>query len=186
MTGSGPFMMTNYDPGNRIVFEKHDGHYHADRYDMDQIVYNIYGSNSTAVGDLINGDATFAQGLGTTDWERAQDSGNTEAIENPSIQANAVFMNTVNAPLNDVLVRQAVAFAIDRSLIVQTVHQGNAQPAKSPVAPANEFYHNPDVPVYQHSLQRARNLLQESGFRYDGDTLLMPADWEPNTEFVSV
>lgn len=186
MTGSGPFQMTEYDPGNRIVFEKHGDHYHADEYDMDQVVYNIYGSNSTAVGDLINGDATFAQGLGTTDWKRAQDSGNTEAIENPSIQANGVFMNTNNKPFNDVLVRQAVAHAIDRSLIVQTVHQGNAEPAKSPVAPANEFYHNPDVPAYKHSLNRARSLLQESGFRRDGDTLLWPVDWEPNTEYVSV
>lgn len=186
MTGSGPFMMTEYDPGNRIVFDKHDGHYFADEYDIDQIVYNIYGSNSTAVGDLINGDATFSQGLGTTDWGRAQDSENTEAIENPSIQANGVFMNTNNEPFNDVTVRRAVAYAIDRSLIVQTVHQGNAQPAKSPIAPANEFYHNPDVPAYQHSLNQAQELLQESGFRYDGDTLVWPTDWEPNTEFVSV
>lgn len=186
MTGSGPFQMVNYEPGNRIVFEKHDDHYFADEYDMDQIVYNIYGSNSTAVGDVMSGDATFAQALGSTDWERARDNQNTEAIENPSIRANAVFMNTNNEPFNDVLVRRAVAYAIDRTLLVQTVHQDYAEPAKSPVAPANEFYHNPDVPAYEHSVQQARSLLEKSGFRYEGDTLMKPVDWEPHTEYVSV
>lgn len=185
MTGSGPFKFVTYEPGNRIVFEKHDDHYASDKYDFNDIVYNIYGSNSTAVGDIIGGDATFAQGLGYTDWKRAKDSNKAKAIENPSIAANAVFMNTVNEPFNDVLVRQAIAYAINRSLIIQTVHQGYAEPAKSPIAPANEFYHNPDVNAYKHDVQKARSLLEESGLRYDGKTLVKPVNWEPTTTHVS-
>ncbi|WP_313693476.1 ABC transporter substrate-binding protein [Halorarum halobium] len=186
MTGSGPFRMVNYEPGNRIVFEKHADHYAAGEYDFDSIVYNIYGTNSTAVGDVINGNATFTQGLGYTDWQRAQNSDTAEAIENPSIQANGLFFNVNNEPFNDVLVRQAMAYALNRTEIAQTVHQGYAQPAKSPVAPANEGYHNPDVAAYEFSLQQARSLLEESGFRYEGDTLMKPVDWEPTTEYVSV
>ncbi|QLG61046.1 ABC transporter substrate-binding protein [Halorarum salinum] len=186
MTGSGPFQMTNYEPGNRVVFEKHEDHYHADEYDFDQIVYNIYGTNSTAVGDVIGGDATFTQGLGNTDWQRAKDSDTAEAIENPSIAANAVWFNTNNEPFNDVLVRRACAYAINKTELVQTVHQGYAETAKSPVAPANEQYHNQDVESYDFNVQQARSLLEESGFRYEGDTLLKPVDWEPSSEYVSV
>lgn len=186
MTGSGPFQFVSYEPGNRIVFEKHTDHYAAGEYDFDEIVYNIYGTQSTAVGDVISGTADFTQGLGATDWQRAKDSNTAKAIENPSIAANGVFFNTNNEPFNDVIVRRAVAYAINRSQIVQTVHQGYAELAESPVAPANEEYHNPDLEAYEHDLQQARALLGESGFRYDGDTLVKPTDWEPNTEFVSV
>ena len=186
MTGSGPFKMTNYEPGNRVVFQKHDGHYAASEYDINTIVYKIYGSSSTAIGDVINGKATFSQTLGYTDSTRAEKSANAKAIENPSIRVNAAFMNTNNEPFNDVLVRRAVAYAINKTKIVQTVHQGKAQTAKSPVASANEFYYNPNVEAYQFDLQKARDLLVESGFRYDGDTLLKPVNWEPTLEHASV
>lgn len=186
MTGSGPFRMVNYEPGNRIVFEKFEDHYAADEYDMDSIVYNIYGTNSTAVGDVIGGAATFSQGLSYTDWQRAADADTAEAIENPSIQANGLFFNMENEPFNDVLVRRAMAYAINRPLIADTVHQGYAQAAKSAVAPANEEYHNPDVAAYEFNLDQARSLLQESGFRYEGDTLMKPVDWQPSQELVSL
>lgn len=185
MTGSGPFQFVTYEPGNRIVFEKHDDHYHADKFDFDTIVYNIYGTNSTAVGDVIDGAATFTQGLGSTDWTRADEADSAEAIENSSIAANAIFFNTNNEPFNDVLVRRAIAYAINKTELVATVHQGYAKPAKSPVSPANEQYHNPDIEGYEYNLEQARDVLVESGFRYEDGTLVKPVDWEPNTEYIS-
>ena len=184
MTGSGPFQMVNYEPGNRIVFEKFEDHYHADEYDFDSIVYNIYGTNSTAIGDVISGSATIAQAVGYTDWQRAEDSESTEAIDNPSIQANGQFLNMDSEPLNDLLVRQAIAYGLNRTELAQTVHQGYAEVAVSPVAPANDEYHNPDVNAYEYNVEQAQSLLEEAGFRYDGDTLVKPVDWEPTQKFV--
>ena len=186
MTGSGPFQMVNYEPGNRVVFEKHQDHYAADEYDFDSIVYRIFGTNTSAVGALINGDVTFVQNVGYSDWTRAQEAESTTAVNNPSIRVNGIFINNNRAPFNDVRVRQAVAWAIDRQAIIDTVHQGFGEPATSPVAPANERYYNADVEGYPIDVQRGRALLQEAGFRYDGDTLLQPVDWEPEVEFISV
>ena len=186
MTGSGPFQMVNYEPGNRIVFEKYQDHYAADEYAFDSIVYNIYGTNTAAVGALTNGEATFVQGLGYSDWTRAEEADNTTAVNNPSIRVNGIFINNNRAPFNDVRVRQAVAWAIDRQAIIDTVHQGYGEVAKSPIAPSNETYFNDAVEGYPVNVERGKELLVEAGFRYDGDILMQPTDWEPEVEYISV
>lgn len=184
-TGSGPFEMVNYEPGNRIVFEKHDDHYAADEYDFDTFVYNIYGSRTAAVGDVIQGNAAFAEDVGFSDWERADEADSTTADTNPSIRVNGIFMNTIREPFNDVRVRQAVAYAINRQEIIDTVHQGHGEPATSPIAPANETYYNPDVRTYEHDLNQARSLLEEAGLQVQDGTIMKPTDWEPTVEYVS-
>lgn len=184
MTGSGPFQMVNYEPGNRIVFEKHEGHYYADEYDFDSLVYNIYGTRTAAIGDVIAGNATFAEDLGFSDWERADDADNVTAVTNESIQINGIFINTVREPYNDVRVRQAIAYAINRSEILDTVHQGYGEVAISPIASANETYYNPDVPAYEHSVEQAQSLLEDAGLRIDDGTLMKPTDWEAEVEYI--
>lgn len=186
MTGSGPFQMVNYEPGNQIVFEKHDGHYNADEYDIDTIVYQIYGTNSAAVGAMLNGNAAFTQGLGFSDWNRARDADNATATNNPSIRVNGLFMNMNREPYNDVHVRRAVAYAINREQIIETVHQGYGNPAKSPIARSNERYYAEDIEAYEFDLESARQQLFETGLRYDGDTLMKPVDWSPETEYVTL
>jgi peptide/nickel transport system substrate-binding protein len=99
---------------------------------------------------------------------------------------NGVFINTKREPFNDVLVRQAVAYAINRQQIIETVHQGYGKPAKSPIAPANERYFNAEVEGYSFDLQRAKELLRESGLRVQNGQLVKPVDWEPTTTFVGV
>ena len=185
-TGSGVFELTNYEPGNRIVYEKHTDHYNADRYDFDTLIYNIYGTNTAAVGDVINGNAAFVEEIGYSDWQRADNASGVVADTNPSIQVNGIFINTNRAPFNDVLVRQAVAYGLNRQQIIDTVHQGYGQVAKSPIAPANERYFNAEVEAYDFSLEQARQKLREAGFRYQNGNLMKPVDWSPTTEFIGL
>lgn len=186
MTGCGPFQMVSYDPGNRIRFEKFEDHYAADEYDFDTLIYDIYGTNTTVVGDLIGGEVTFASDLGVTDWERADDEDHVDAEATGTIQANGIFINTDNEPFNDVLVRQAMAYAIDSQLILDTVHQGMGEIARSPVTPDNETYHNPDVEAYERNMEQARDLLVEAGLGAEDGTLMKPVDWEPTVEYVGL
>lgn len=184
-TGSGPFEMVNYEPGNRIVFEKHDDHYAANEYEFDRFIYNIYGSNTSAVGDVIQGNATFAENIGFSDFERADAAESTTADTNPSIRVNGIFMNTRRKPFNDVRVRQAVCYAINRQQIIDTVHQGFAESASSPIAKSNETYYNPNIEEYEFNLQKSRDLLEQAGLQIMDGKLMMPKDWEPTVEFVS-
>ncbi|MBN1178191.1 MAG: hypothetical protein JXD18_03205 [Anaerolineae bacterium] len=80
-------------------------------------------------------------------------------------------------PLQDVRVRQAIAYAVDRQAMVDRVLFGFGD-AGTPgfLPPANPFY-NPDVPDYVFDLEQARSLLEEAG--YDGTPieLAYSPDW---------
>jgi peptide/nickel transport system substrate-binding protein len=72
-------------------------------------------------------------------------------------------LNTSVAPLDDVLVRQAMMFAIDRQRIIDDLESGLGVVATSHLAPHNAFY-NPDVRQYPYDPEAARALLDEAGW----------------------
>lgn len=186
MTGSGPFQFVTYEPGNRIVFEKNPNHRLADQIEFDELVYSIYGNQSALVGDLTQGNASFAQELGPNHFERAEQAQGIQANAKESLATNGVWVRCDKAPFNDVLVRQALAHALNEQQAIDTVYRGRAMDAVSPISPANNVYFNGDVPSYDHNLERARQLLQEAGLRWnDNGRLMMPTDWEPTTTYVS-
>lgn len=186
MTGSGPYQFVEYSPGDRIVFERNPDHQFADQIDYDRLIYNVYGSGAPMVGDLIEGRVTFTQGLGPTNYDRAQNADNVTATAAESLATHGVFLRTNIEPFNDVLVRRALAHAINDQGIIDLVFQGRAVDARSPIAPRNEFFYNPDTPNYEHDVAKARELLVEAGLRWnDRGLLVKPVDWEPTVEYVS-
>lgn len=186
MTGSGPFEFVDYNPGNQIVFRKNPDHYIADELDFEEFVFRIYGSQSSIIGDLEDGTVSFTQYLTTEQWNQANQSSNIDAVSNPGLDAHGVWIPNDRGIFRDVKVRKALAHAIDQEQIIALALQGNGEPAKSPIAPANQVYHNEDVTTYPYNIQRARELLSEVGFRWnDQGQLVKPVDWEPTVEYVS-
>ena len=82
-----------------------------------------------------------------------------------------------DTPLQDVRVRQAIAYAIDRQAMVDRVLFGFGDPGNPGFLPASNPFYNPDVTQYPFDLEKARGLLEEAG--YDGTplTLSYSPDW---------
>lgn len=88
-------------------------------------------------------------------------AGNTQA-GNTSPEPSA---QTPGTPLADVRVRQALAYAIDKTAIVDSLFGGKAQVANSFTAPGDWL--NPDIPVYDYNPEKAKELLKEAGWPSD-------------------
>jgi peptide/nickel transport system substrate-binding protein len=71
--------------------------------------------------------------------------------------------NTVDPVLKDARVRQAIAFAIDRNLIIQTLERGHARIASS-LLPATHWAWTGDVARYNYDPARAEQLLDSAGY----------------------
>lgn len=72
--------------------------------------------------------------------------------------------NTRDPILDNVRVRQAIAFAIDRRLIIRTLYRGHAQPAVS-LLPQDHWAWTGDVERYDYDPTRAGQLLDASGYK---------------------
>src|SRR2546425_1121246 len=123
--------------------------------------------DSTVVFDLKNPNAALIAYMAiVTDAKVARTLRNESGVTlsaKPSLSYNLLFLNTKRKPLDNVKVRQAIAYAIDRKAVIDAVAFGEGE-ITGPVAPALTNYALPtsQYPLYTRDLTKAKQLLQEA------------------------
>jgi peptide/nickel transport system substrate-binding protein len=82
----------------------------------------------------------------------------------PGTEIQYLAFNTRDAILKDARVRRAIAYAIDRGIIIRTLYRGHARPAAS-LLPVNHWAFAGDVARYDYDPDRANELLDEAGYK---------------------
>ncbi|MEM7030499.1 MAG: peptide ABC transporter substrate-binding protein [Chloroflexota bacterium] len=137
---SGPFMLEEFDPGNRIVFTANP-HYNGYRKPLLNKIEIIYMSPDTMFAAFQNGeiDNVGADVLSPADFELIQ--GDPDLSDNylrhfGDFRTDYLLFDTFNPPFDDVNVRKAFAKAVDREAIVKNVWgELKAMPAYSMLMP---------------------------------------------------
>jgi len=161
--GSGPFKLAEWVPDNFMRFEANKSYYVEGQPYLDGIRINVVPDESglaaalrTKAADMaIVTDAKVARTL------RSESGVNLSA--KPSLSYNLLFLNTKRKPFDNVKVRQAIAYAIDRKAIIDAVAFGEGE-VTGPIAPALKNYALPtsDYPLYTRDVAKAKSLLQEA------------------------
>lgn len=105
---------------------------------------------------------------GKTETTAAAAGGQTEAAGGTAGETGAAGGTSaadLGTPLADVRVRQALAYAIDKNAIVDSLFEGKAEVAKSFTAPGDWL--NAGIPVYEYNPEKAKELLKEAGWPSD-------------------
>lgn len=89
--------------------------------------------------------------------------------------------NLRNKPLNNLKVRKAIAYAVDRDFVVKKLFYGLTEPSTGPIVPGSP-YECKDVQTYDLNLEKANALLDEAGLPKDssGKRFSLTMDWEPS------
>jgi peptide/nickel transport system substrate-binding protein len=168
--GTGPFSVAQYSSGDHITL-KANPDFWGGAPTLGGIEYRFISEPATALAALRAGDIDW------TDVVPAQQVADLEGDDTvtlgvtPSSDYWYLALNEAKDPWNDVRVRQAIAYAIDRDAIVQAVSYGTA--AQNQLAiPEQSFWYTP-YDEYSTDLDEAQRLLDEAGFT--GGTLDMLA-----------
>ncbi|MDR3239725.1 MAG: peptide ABC transporter substrate-binding protein [Clostridiales bacterium] len=97
------------------------------------------------------------------DWGRYRNSREININEYVTNYYDFLGFNFNNGDLQDRLIRQAVAHAVDAEEWITSVYLGHAERAVSPLNPASWLY-DPNVTQYEYSLTKAGDLLKQAGF----------------------
>ncbi|HXF81561.1 MAG TPA: ABC transporter substrate-binding protein [bacterium] len=159
--GPGPYRFVRLVRGDRMELEAFP-QYWAGRPKIRRIVVRYIPDMSARVAALESGDADVIHDFTPQDAERIRAHPQLTLINPPSAGFIRLNLNTQRPPFNDVRVRHAVAYAIDRDAITKEIFRGLAKVARS-LVPANATGYVEIYDVYRYNPDRARQLLREAG-----------------------
>jgi peptide/nickel transport system substrate-binding protein len=188
--GTGPYQLTEFVPGDFVSLERYDD-YWGEQGPAQTITLREITDSQTRLLAMQNGDidGTFDVPVSeVSQWEELED---VEVITAPSLGVYQMILDQETPPFDDLHVRKAIAYAIDREGIVQAVLGGNGSAALAINPPGmwagmlseaevESFYES--IPTYQFDLDAAAAELAESSVP-DGFEFSLPV---PNNDPVAI
>ncbi len=160
--GTGPFRFVAWE-GREVVLEANRDYYQGRPY-LDRIVYRIFPGEpfdlmlkEFEAGRLEDSPIPTSQRLRVTRKKEYQ------FIQRPMFGLRFIGFNVRQKPLDNRLVRQAIAFAINKDAIVEGVYQNRYVVAHGVLPPGTPGY-NPNLNGYRYDPERARTLLARAGY----------------------
>ncbi len=198
IVGTGAFMLERYVPGQRVILKRNPYHWQHDAAGqrlpyLDRLIIEIVQNRDLSMMRFQQGRVDYyalrgedfpllkprEEAIGFTIYKTGVTSGSQFLFFNQNTGTDASgnpYVDPVKLEwFRDVRFRRAVAYAIDRQSMIDTLMNGLGVPQWSPAGPSSPF-HNPDVPQYHYNPGKARQLLAEAGFRdINGDGWLQDA-----------
>lgn len=162
--GSGPFKFVSWSKDQKVVMEKNPDYY-GEVPQIDQLVYEVIPEAADRVAALQAGEVDIICNIPTTQAEYLKSLDGYTVVGQPSTRVVWLQFNLVGeaSPLDDVRVRQAINYAVDRDALIQGVLDGYAVKVASISTPEYEGY-DPNVKGYEYDVEKAKSLLAEAGY----------------------
>jgi peptide/nickel transport system substrate-binding protein len=182
--GSGPFKLTEFKPGQRIVLERFDKFFLPGKPYLDKIIFTITPDENSLMLGLERGDIQMAPYTATSvNLKRLKTDPNINLTDKGYEgigSLNWLAFNLARKPLSDVKVRKAIATAIDKNFITKALMGGFAKPADGPIV-ADSPFAIPDLVKYPFDLKKANAMLDEAGYKAnaDGERFKLTIDYIP-------
>jgi peptide/nickel transport system substrate-binding protein len=172
--GTGPFQFKEWTRGSHIVLERNPDYFRKDTIFLDRLVFQIVPDSGARQVALEKGDIDHLPyfALAPASVEPLAKARGTKVIDSvrPALGEIIMFCNLRQRPLSVKEVRQALAHAIDRDVLVKLALNGRGRVATGPIRSDNPPFYNPDVPKYRRDVARANRLLDQAGFPRQGRT----------------
>lgn len=166
--GTGPFRFVSQEVDKEVVLERNPGSWQGVP-SIQRIRFSVTPDGTTRALELRKGSADAAQNALTPDmtWSLRSDP-HLAVASIPGTVVQYLNFNLRNPYLRDVRVRRAIAYAMNRPLIISTLLRGWARPADSLLPPGHWAYTG-DVAHYPYDPVQARALLDQAGYRPASD-----------------
>ncbi len=182
--GSGPFRFVRQEQDKEVVLERNPDYWDATlRPHIERVRFVVVPDVTTRALELRKGSADIApSGSLSADMVEALRREPNLQIEMASGSVyNYLAFNLRDPKLKDVRVRQAIAYAIHREPIIHYLWRDQAEPATS-VLPPQSWAYNGNVRQYNYDPQRARELLDQAGYRLGSDGVRFHLSMKTSTE----
>ncbi|MGF1576075.1 MAG: ABC transporter substrate-binding protein [Cyanophyceae cyanobacterium] len=169
-SGTGPFKVVNYVDGEVLELEANED-YWGGRPKLDTLVLRPFAEPASRLAALLSGDIDWAEVPPPDALSQLYDQ-DFNVLLHPYPHTIVLAINHNQEPFNDLRVRQALQYAIDRESMCDSLLNGACIPAYQYIYEGHQWYDEEFGDTYARDLDKAKELLAEAGYA-DGLTIRM-------------
>lgn len=160
--GTGPFIFKEWKVGERIELVRNPNYWQNGLPYLDGIVFSVVSEDVSRVNQVRAGDADIMYNPPPALLPALEQDPRLQLKTIPTVRVIYIGLNSRQAPLNDLRVRQALNYAVDKEKLCKVIMRDMARPSDSPLSSITYGY----VPTggYPYDPQKARQLLKEAGY----------------------
>ena len=160
--GTGAYKLKKYVSGDRIEFEAFED-YWGEPAHIKNLIMRIIPEASSRTMELETGGVDIIYEVAATDITRLENNPDTTIYRDASLCPQLLLINTSHKPFDDVRVRKAIAYAIDRETAMRVAYNGTGIVATGYCSPEVRDFAE-DVKPYEYDPGKAKELLAEAGY----------------------
>ncbi|MFE8049154.1 glutathione ABC transporter substrate-binding protein GsiB [Brenneria goodwinii] len=160
--GTGPYRFVVWNQTDYVKVEKFAGYWKSGLPKLDSITWRPVVDNNTRAALLQTGEAHFAYPIPFEQAKVLEKNDRLELVASPSILHRYISLNVTQKPFDNLKVRQALNYAINKDALIKVAFSGYATPAEGPLPPSIDY-----AVKYQpwpYDPAKARELLKEAGY----------------------
>jgi peptide/nickel transport system substrate-binding protein len=176
--GTGPFKFHEHIPEERVVVVRNENHWRG-APKLEKITFAVIPDHSTRIMALEAGEVDVIKFVPEIEVARLEAHPKITVLTTPSVRTHFLVFNNEVDPFDNILVRQAVDYAIDKEALVEHVLDGIGVPARGSISPVIRWSIHNELPEPRFNPEKARTLLAEAGWKDTDGNGILDKDGKP-------
>ena len=171
--GTGPFIFTEWVKGDHVTLVHNPNYWQKGKPYLEKVIMKFVGDSDARVRSFDTRDTDYLPNYSVPnqEYKRLMSLPDvTYDLHNEDCQGlYHFFMNMRRKYIEDINVRQAMAYALNMDQIIQQAFYGFGIPAVTTISPGLGAYHNPNVKPYPYDPDKANHILDQAGYAKGAD-----------------
>lgn len=162
--GTGPFVLSSWEPNNALTLTKFEQYWDPQLPKLEKVTLKIIPEPTTMVNNLITGHVDLIPRLEPDYLHKVEGSTDLQIIDSPMNLVQLLAINNSLPPFDDIRVRQALNYAVNRQEIIEGAAWGKGTAIGSNLTPAMGPWYEDLTGLYPYNPDKAKELLTEAGY----------------------
>jgi len=160
--GTGPYELDQWNQTDFVKVKKFDGYWKKGEPKLDTITFRPVVDNNTRAAMLQTGEADFAFPVPYEQTALLEKNAKLDVVTAPSILHRYISFNVTQKPFDNLKVRQAINYAINKDALIKVAFAGYAVPSEGPLPQGIEYAAK--FKPWPYDPAKAKELLKEAGY----------------------
>ncbi|MBR1457627.1 MAG: ABC transporter substrate-binding protein [Oscillospiraceae bacterium] len=184
--GTGPFKFVSRAAQDNMVLERFED-YWGTPAKLDKVTFRIIENVEGLIMGLQSGALDLVMHMTSTQTSQLSEKDFHVEVGSMNL-VQALYLNNAVAPFDDVRVRQALCYGVDKQGIIDLAFDGYGIPLGTSMFPSfGKYYDESLTDYYPHDVEKAKALLAEAGYPNGFDmTISVPSNYQPHVDTAEV